>query len=135
MKTSIAPRFNGHFVFGVQDRFVCTPMVCGGASIDFWLGNTLGTTTGPPQQCWGLSGLITGPTSAAVTTSLATLAGLAGIDSEFGFPTGSRLPGVNFFWTPRPCYFRPPELITGVVTPMPGNVYGATFRMIMRMCS
>lgn len=132
MKTSLAPRFAGQHLFGEQKRFIVRPLVGGAASIDVWLLNSPGTTAGPPQQAWGLSGLLVGPTSASVQQAIDLLRSFVGCTSAFGFPTASRLPGDNFAWTPRPTYFVGQEFKPGSISLQPGNKWAAPYRMVMR---
>lgn len=131
MDTNLQPRFAGQFLFGDQANFAWNPLVGGPESVDEFLGNPAGTTIGPSQHMYGASGSFTATTSGAVQDALDLLASFSGPSFPLGLPTGLKFP-VNYFFTKRWCYFLPQEFVPSAIGSAPGNMYQATYQIVLR---
>lgn len=131
---TLIPILDGQPVFGDPSRFVSLQFDGTMAESDAFLGLPAGTTTYPPAEngtAWAVSGVLVGPSSAAVMIAQATLAAFAGLTVPFGRPTGLAFPG--WFEVRQNCWFPAAELAWGAggVVEVAPNAYQVGYRVML----
>jgi hypothetical protein len=132
----LSPFFLGQAPFGDPKQFTAAVFTGPAAAEDTFLGVAPGTTRYNPCAAGGAiacTGVLVGPTSAAVATAQAALAALAGECGTLIVPTGMATFGGFDTWSG--CRFAPGDLAFspgGIVAAPSGGGYQLPYRVVFR---
>lgn len=133
MATLTSALFDGIAIFGDPNQLTVQVLAGSAASIDSYLSLSPGTTTygaTASGMLIGVSGVLTGTTSAAANAAIANLESFEMVTAAFVLPPGTKLPG----GTPgvSGAYFSSGDIVTGIVSGS-GTTFSATFSVVFRV--